>query len=280
MSTYYCIDLANGKTASMGSGSAEAAYPVGNVTDGVAARVWRSTNKTGVALGVDLAAATAIDTFALINHNLRSNGSGNSIDVRQYTADTFASSVRALLKALPDDAQHHPVVYGTFDSVSKRYWWANFSGFSVAADTYDSNDDGTDDAYYEAGVFLLGSRVTLTQVSPPMVAEISTEILSHEAVAIDGTRWATQRAVIQSPLRLTWEAVTPALLGELREMYRALNPGAAPGLLVIDDSSEFDALKIGYYGRFAGPLRVSQRYGGAVFDVSATFVPESFGEVV
>jgi len=279
----YVLDAEASVTMSMESGSADSAYPVANGVDHVPARTFRSTNKTSVVTRLDLSASTSIDTVAVINHNLRGDGSGNEIAVDYHASSTSFPATDFGVITVPTYAQHHAVAYIQLSStVSGRYFWLNFSDtaqadLSNAADTYDSNGDGTDDAYYEFGHFLVGAKTTLSVTSNPEVGSLPYEILAEESVSKDGTRWAVERGVAHGAIQLSWQGVSVSELNELREMYRSMHAGANPGLIILDDDSDLANMKVAYYGRFVGQMRVS---GAGLYLVQMTFLPEGFGEVV
>ncbi len=133
----YLINNIISGTASITPSTENAAYPVTNIYDGIAANVFRGTSKTALSLVIDLGAAIEADTIALINHNLTQAG----------TAILRAGNTN------PPTTIVTTLGYRAFDSwkaftlQAARYWSLTFA---------DSNTD-----YLQLGQMVLGIRVAL-----------------------------------------------------------------------------------------------------------------------
>lgn len=117
--------------------SEDAAYPVDNLYDKQAAKVFRAESQTALVVLIDFLAAIQADTIALINHNL---STGATLSLK-----AGAASPPAAVVATPTYRQYD--LWKGFATVSARYWQLEIT------------DMNTEDL--EIGQLIIGRRTAL-----------------------------------------------------------------------------------------------------------------------
>lgn len=230
----------------------DSAYPVENIYDRQAARVFRGTSLTALTILVDFGAAISADTVALVNHNLTASA---TLDLKAGAASPPGATV-----ATPTYRQYD--LWKGFTVQSARYWLLTIA---------DTNPD-----YLQIGQLLIGTRVAFPRarrIGQSYVPATKRSNISGETYA--GVLWnyhLFQRNQFNPSFRVGSATELAVLTGLDAAVYGNLWP-----FLYIPDATKADC----YYVR-KEPDMEPQEYGritGAelVHDYQMTLIEESRG---
>jgi hypothetical protein len=114
----------------------DTSYPVTNLYDRIAAKVFRCTSKTTLTLEFDLGSAHPADTIAIINHNMTS---GASLSLKAGDSPNPSTGIATPTYRARD-------IWKAFTDTSKRYWKLEIS-------------DGSNPAILQIGQIIIGRRI-------------------------------------------------------------------------------------------------------------------------
>lgn len=173
-------------------------YPVENVQNGRLAKPWRTLSATGVNCIVDLGAAVAIDTVAIMGHTLTTSATvvieANSSD--SWGAPAWSTTLTAL----------EGMILKFFDAAQTyRYW------------RYTIEDATNGSAYLDIGRLWLGDYL---QIDPPSTANFSVKKERSDTVTYGRARqkYATEGVGWRS-FDLDFRAYHGTVLTAIQTMY-------------------------------------------------------------
>jgi hypothetical protein len=227
-------------------------YPVENIYDRVAARVFRGTSKTALSIIIDLGAAVQCDTFAIINHNFTQ---GATITLKNGTSSPPTDVVAVI-------AWREFDIWKTFAAISRRYW-----SITIA----DSNSE-----YLAIGQILLGSKINLPRarrIGESYSPNRQRELIGGETYAgVSHNYYLFDRKTFNPVFRTASAAELEIFDGMDRALYGNVYPFlyvpdvAGTDCYYVKKDPQFEAAEL---GRIAG--------GELVHELSLNLVEESRG---
>lgn len=191
------------------SSAADDGYPVENITTLLNYDVWKASTDSLYMIEIEFSDAQDIDTFAVSNHNLNSQGA--RIKLEGY--DPTGSSAPLMTSIVP---WFYPSNDKTF---AKMFATANHKGFRISIDGGDGDSSGSADIAPYLGTVFLGEYMEFDQHAKLPVSPHRSREYGNKAVGGTGYNrgYASEYSILQS--RWAFENLDPDWVEDEWEVF-------------------------------------------------------------